>query len=254
VRRRLEREIEAVMTARLDRPCLFLPSGRLALYVALQAWLRPANRILMSVTDDVIFFSVLVVAGLRPVMAPVSAEDGNIEPGLVQDRVWASLDGVLTTNLYGLPDRVRDLRARCDRLGIPLIEDAAHAIQTVVDSRPIGTFGEVAAFSLSKHVGAACGGILAFSDEAARSELERLRDAATVPSELRERRIRVAATYAEALVLGLRLMWPARWLRRTLGLVERRANRMALRRVAPERAIAAGLGLAAFHPGCGRSP
>src|SRR3989442_15794664 len=109
---RLEREIEAVMTERLGRPCLFVPSGRLALYVALRAWLRPGDRILMSpVTDDVIFFTVLA-AGLRPVMAPLSPEDGNIEPSLVQDRVWTSLDGVLTTNLYGLPDRVQDLRSR----------------------------------------------------------------------------------------------------------------------------------------------
>jgi hypothetical protein len=34
------------------------------------------------------------------------------------DATWSSLGGVLTTNLYGLPDRVTELRARCDRLGI----------------------------------------------------------------------------------------------------------------------------------------
>jgi dTDP-4-amino-4,6-dideoxygalactose transaminase len=248
VSRRLEREIEAVMSSRLDRPCLFLPSGRLALYVALRAWLRPGNKILMSpVTDDVIFFTVLA-AGLRPVIAPLSPEDGNIEPSLVQDGVWANLDGVLTTNLYGLPDRVLDLRSRCDRLGIPLIEDAAHAIQTVVDGRLIGTFGEVAVFSLSKQVGAACGGVVAFSDEAERAELERLRNAATVPGELRERSIALAAVYAEPLVVRLHLTWPVRWLRRRLGLAERRTNRMPLRAVELERAIAAGAGVAAFHP------
>jgi len=129
------------MASRLDRPCVFLPSGRLALYVALRAWLTPGSKILMSpVTDDVIFFTVLA-AGLRPVMAPLSPADGNIEPSLVPDGAWASVNAVLTTNLYGLPDRVVELRARCDRLGIPLIKDAAHAIQTVVAGRRIGTFG-----------------------------------------------------------------------------------------------------------------
>jgi dTDP-4-amino-4,6-dideoxygalactose transaminase len=248
VSRRLERDIEAVMESRLGRPCLFLPSGRLALYLALRAWLKPANRILMSpVTDDVILFTVLA-AGLRPVMAPLSPVDGNIEPSLVPERVWSSLDGVLTTNLYGLPDRVLDLRSRCGRLGIPLIEDGAHAIQTVVDGRPIGTFGQVAAFSLSKHVDAACGGILAFTDEADRAELEGLRDAAIVPGERRERGIRVAAVYAESLVVGLHLIWPARWLRRRLGLAERRTFRMPLRAAELERAVAEGPGLGAFHP------
>jgi dTDP-4-amino-4,6-dideoxygalactose transaminase len=248
VSRRLEREIEALMMARINRPCLFLPSGRLALYVALRAWLRPGDRILMSpVNDDVIFFTVLA-AGLRPVMAPVSADDGNIEPSLVEDGVWRSLGGVLTTNLYGLPDRVRELRSRCDELGIPLIEDAAHAIETVVDGRCIGMFGEAAAFSLSKHVGAGCGGVLAFSDETDRAELERLRDVSTVAGKLRERHIRVGAVYAEALVIRLRLTWPAVWLHRRLGLAERDAYRMPLRAIELERAIAAGPGLASFNP------
>ena len=235
------------MESRLGRPCLFLPSGRLALYLALKTWLKPAGRILMSpVTDDVIFFTVLA-AGLRPVMAPLSSKDGNIEPSLVPEHVWSSLDGVLTTNLYGLPDRVLDLRSRCDRLGIPLIEDAAHAIQTVVDGRAIGTFGEVAAFSLSKQVGAACGGILAFTDEADRAELEARREAATAAGERRERRVRVAAVYGEALVVGLHLVWPVRWLRRRLSLAERREHRMPLRGAALERAVADDAGLGAFH-------
>jgi dTDP-4-amino-4,6-dideoxygalactose transaminase len=90
-------------------------------------------------------------------MAPVSANEGNIDPAAVPDATWSSLGGVLTTNLYGLPDRVAELRARCDRLGIPLIEDAAHAIQTEVDGRPIGSFGAAAAFSLSKHARAGGG-------------------------------------------------------------------------------------------------
>ena len=63
--------------------------------------------------DDVILFVVLA-AGLRPVMAPVSANSGTIDPAAVPDATWSSLCGVLTTNLYGLPDRVAELRARCD--------------------------------------------------------------------------------------------------------------------------------------------
>jgi dTDP-4-amino-4,6-dideoxygalactose transaminase len=247
VGRRLEREIEDLMGARLGRPCLFFPSGRLALYVALRAWLQPGDRILMSpVTDDVILFTVLA-AGLRPVMAPVSEEDGNIEPTLVPDETWSSLAGVLTTNLYGLPDRVEMLRSRCGELGIPLIEDAAHAIETAVDGRLIGTFGDAAVFSLSKHVGAACGGVLAFPDEAARSELEHLRDRVTAPARLRDRATKGGTYAAEAVVVALHLTWPARWLRRRLGLVERTANRMPLRPVDLRRAVAAGPGLETFH-------
>ena len=60
--------------------------------------------------DDVILF-VGLAAGLRPVMAPVSANSGTIDPAAVPDATWSSLCGVLTTNLYGLPDRVAELWA-----------------------------------------------------------------------------------------------------------------------------------------------
>jgi hypothetical protein len=234
------------MGDRVGRPCLLLPSGRLALYVAFCTWLKPGDRILMSpITDDVILF-VALAAGLRPVMAPISPADGNIEPDLVSDETWSTIGGVLTTNLYGLPDRVVELRSRCDRLGIPLIEDAAHAIETTVGGRPIGTFGDAAAFSLSKHVDAGGGGVLAFSDERMRPDLERLYDATTIPGQVRER-FEHAATYdVAALVVALGLVWPVRWLRRTLRLVERSDYRMPLRITDLRPAIAGGPGLEAF--------
>src|SRR5207249_9095197 len=83
----IEKEIEARFREMTGRECLFVPSGRVALWLALRCWLRPGDRLLMSpVTDDVVFFTVLA-AGLRPVMAPVSACDGNIDPGAVPAEV-----------------------------------------------------------------------------------------------------------------------------------------------------------------------
>jgi DegT/DnrJ/EryC1/StrS aminotransferase family protein len=243
----VEREIEATMAERLGRPCLFFPSGRLAVYAALRAWLEPGSRVLMSpLTDDVIFF-VALAAGLRPVMAPVSPSDGNIDPQRVADGVWNGLGGVLTTNLYGLPDRVDDLRSRCDQLRIPLIEDAAHALDTRVGGRLIGTFGEAAAFSLSKHLGAGCGGILAFDDEASRPELEHMRNALTDPSSRGQRLMWVGRHEAERLVIRLHLVWPIRWLRRKLAPAERESHRMPLRATELRNALSAASGVQRFE-------
>ncbi len=240
------REIEAIMSDRLGRPCLFMPSGRIALYVAFRAWLNPGGRILMSpVTDDVIFFTALA-AGLRPVMAPISMEDGNIDIGQLDRGLWSGLAGVLTTNLYGLPDRVEELRASSAEHGIPLIEDAAHAIETVVNGRPIGTFGDAAGFSLSKHVGAPCGGVLAFDDEDRRSDLERLRDSVTHEEAASDGLVELARYEVERAVVNLHLVWPARWLRRRLGWVERSGFRMPLREDELRDAIAGGPQLDAF--------
>ncbi|MEW5633098.1 DegT/DnrJ/EryC1/StrS aminotransferase family protein, partial [Streptomyces hydrogenans] len=72
------------MRARLGgRECLYVPSCRLGLYLALRRWCPPGGRVLMSpVNDDVIFFVVLA-AGLRPVQAPLDPRDGSLDPAAV---------------------------------------------------------------------------------------------------------------------------------------------------------------------------
>lgn len=53
--------------------------------------------------------------------------------------------------------------------------DAAHALETDIDGCPIGSFGAVSAFSLSKHFPGR-GGVLAFDREISRRDIARLRD------------------------------------------------------------------------------
>lgn len=240
--------LAATMARRLGRECVYTPSARLALYLALRRWCRPGGRVLMSpVNDDVILFVVLA-AGLRPVLAPVSVWDGNIDPAAVPEATWRSVDAVLTTNLYGMPDRVTELRLRCEELGIPLIEDAAHAIGTHLDGQPIGTFGTAAAFSLSKHVAAMAGGFLAVEDARTRRELELLRDDLLVPGRLSGDLATALRPLARSAVRTLHLVRPAWRTMQRLGLLERDDFRMALH--APRLAVSAlqAPSLTAYEP------
>ena len=221
--------LEELMHRRLGRDCLYMPSCRLGLYVALRHWCSPGGRVLMSpVNDDVIFFVVLA-AGLRPVQAPLKAEDGTIDLAAVPASALAGLSAVITTNLYGNPDPAPALREHCDALGIPLIEDAAHAIGSEVEGRPVGGFGDASVFSLSKHAGAGTGGFLTVADPSLRPALERARDALLEPGRLSAELRYGLRPYAEAGVRGLRLTPAARATMRLLGLQERDGIRMELR-------------------------
>ncbi|GAA3723473.1 DegT/DnrJ/EryC1/StrS family aminotransferase [Streptomyces tremellae] len=231
--------LEALMRRRLGRECLYTPSCRLGLYVALRHWCRPGGRILMSpVNDDVIFFVVLA-AGLRPVQAPLNPLDGTIDLGAVPEATWRGLSAVLTANLYGNPDPAPELRARCDASGIPLIEDAAHAIGSVhTDGRHVGAVGDASVFSLSKHAGAGTGGFLAFADPALRPRLEALRDELLRPARFASEVLYALRPYAEAGVRGLRLTGAAHAALRVLGAEERAEIRMPLRAAELARALA----------------
>ncbi|MER5884724.1 DegT/DnrJ/EryC1/StrS family aminotransferase [Streptomyces sp. NPDC001941] len=235
------------MRGRLGRPCLYVPSARLGLYLALRHWCRPGGRVLMSpVNDDVILFVVLA-AGLRPVQAPLDPRDGSLDAAAVPEETWQGLAAVVTTNLYGNPDPAPELRARCDALGIPLIEDAAHAIGSTLDGRPVGTFGEAAVFSLSKHTGARTGGFVAVADPAVRDELATLRDALLHPTGPLTEAAHLVRPGAEATVRALRLTGAARAALRLLGQREREGIRMPLRAGALKDAVAAAPSLDAFH-------
>ncbi|CAL9488035.1 hypothetical protein SUDANB145_03163 [Streptomyces sp. enrichment culture] len=236
------------MRDRLGRECVYVPSCRFGLYAALRHWCPPGGRVLMSpVNDDVIFFVVLA-AGLRPVQAPLNPWDASIDLDAVPEETWGSLSAVLTTNLYGNPDPAPELRARCDALGIPLFEDAAHAIGSAVGGRPVGTWGDASVFSLSKHVGAHAGGILAVADPGVRDALEKACEDLLAPRRTTAELAYAVRPYAEAAVRGLRLRRAAWAALRVLGMAEREEIRMPLRPEALARAVAAAPDLDAHDP------
>ncbi|MGY4743295.1 DegT/DnrJ/EryC1/StrS family aminotransferase [Streptomyces sp. ATMOS53] len=239
------KRLEATMRDRLGRECVYVPSCRFGLFVALRHWCPPGGRVLMSpVNDDVIFF-VLLAAGLRPVQAPLNPLDASIDVDGVPDEVWRSLSGVLTTNLYGNPEDSMRLREKCDALGIPLFEDAAHAIGSEVGGRPVGAWGDASVFSLSKHVGAKAGGFLACADPGLREALEKTCEDLLLPGRVTAELAYTVRPYAEATVRGLRLRRAAWATVRLLGLMEREEIRMPLRPAELARAVDTAPDLAA---------
>jgi hypothetical protein len=166
------RAIEEFFRGRCGRDALYLPSARLGLYLALREWLQPGERVLMSpVNCDVVLFTVLA-AGLTPVLAPVDPCTGNIDPAAIDDSTWASLHAVMTTNLYGIPDRMDMLKERCRAHRLLLVEDACHALESLFEGRLIGEFGAVAVYSLSKQVGGV-GAVMTVAEGGRRESLAR---------------------------------------------------------------------------------
>jgi len=167
---RATQKIEDFFRRRYGKEAMFLPSGRLALYLAFREWLRPGQRLLMSpVNDDVVFFTVLA-AGLIPVIGPLDPRTGNLDPDSVGQAAWRNISAVLTTNLYGIPDQMQRLAEICRQQDILLIEDACQALDSHFGGRRVGEFSSIAAFSLTKHI-QGVGGVLAFSETERRPSL-----------------------------------------------------------------------------------
>jgi dTDP-4-amino-4,6-dideoxygalactose transaminase len=103
--------------------------------------------------------NVVVHVGATPVFADVRADDLNIDPEHAASLVGPRTKAILPVHLAGQPADLDPLWA----LGHPVIEDAAHAVESAYRGRKIGGLSEATCFSLyaTKNVAAGEGGLIA---------------------------------------------------------------------------------------------
>ena len=116
-------------------------------------------------------------AGGTVVWADIDPRNGNISPDSVKDRLSTRTRAILAVDYGGIPASLHRLGAIAGDAGIPLIEDAAHALGARYDGRVLGTHADFVMFSLQaiKHMTTVDGGMLACRDvdAAARGRLVR---------------------------------------------------------------------------------
>jgi dTDP-4-amino-4,6-dideoxygalactose transaminase len=105
----------------------------------------------------------VVHTGATPVFVDVLDEDLNIDPDAVRAAVTRRTKAIMPVHLAGAPANLEPLL----ELGVPVVEDAAHAVETVYRGRKVGSISDATAFSLyaTKNVAAGEGGILTTDDD-----------------------------------------------------------------------------------------
>jgi dTDP-4-amino-4,6-dideoxygalactose transaminase len=146
---------------------LAVSSGTAALHLSLLALgVGPGDEVITSPITWPATANVVVHAGAKPVFVDVRDGDLNIDPALIGAAVTAQTKAIIPVHLAGQPCDLDAIHA----LGIPVVEDAAHAAESVYRGRKIGVLSAATCFSLyaTKNIAAGEGGIITTeSDEVA---------------------------------------------------------------------------------------
>jgi dTDP-4-amino-4,6-dideoxygalactose transaminase len=136
-----------------------LSSGTAALHLSLLALgVGPGDEVITTPITWPATANVIVHAGATPVFVDVKHDDLNIDPGLARAAVTPRTKAIMPVDLAGQPV---DLDALLE-LGLPVIEDAAHAAESVYRGRKVGSIVDATCFSLyaTKNIAAGEGGIV----------------------------------------------------------------------------------------------
>ena len=141
-----------------------LSSGTAALHLSLLALgVGPGDEVITTPITWPATANVIVHAGATPVFVDVRDGDLNIDPAAIADAVTPRTRAVMPVHLAGQPCDLDPIHA----LGIPVIEDAAHAAESEYHGRKIGALSEATCFSLyaTKNIAAGEGGIVTTDDD-----------------------------------------------------------------------------------------
>ena len=154
-------ELERRMAGFLEAEhVLALASGTAALHLSLVALgVGPGDEVITTPITWPATANVVVHAGATPVFVDVRDDDLNIDPALVAEAVTERTKAILPVDLAGQPCDLDPLLA----LGLPIVEDAAHAAESRYRGRKVGAICDATCFSLyaTKNIAAGEGGLIA---------------------------------------------------------------------------------------------
>ena len=154
-------------------------SGTAALHLSLAALgVGPGDEVICPAMTFVATANAVRYLGATPVLCDiVGSDDLNLDPDDVAARITPRTRAVVAVHYAGYPADLPRLVALCERHGLALVEDSAHACISRLDDRACGTWGDAGCFSFFSNKNITCGegGAITTNDGALAERLRLMR-------------------------------------------------------------------------------
>jgi dTDP-4-amino-4,6-dideoxygalactose transaminase len=161
-----EREFAVALGSRFAVAC---SSGTSCVHLAVAALdLEPGDEVIVPPITDIGSILPILWQNAIPVFADVDPRTMVFHPAAVERCITSRTRAIMAVHLAGMPCPLHELQSICRARGIALIEDCSQAYWAEYHGGLVGSFGDMACFSLqqSKHMTSGEGGIMITSNEA----------------------------------------------------------------------------------------
>ena len=150
------------------RPVRTFNSGTCTMEIALRiAGIGPGDEVITSPISWVATANVILEVGATPVFADVDPVTRNIDLDKVEAAITPRTKAIIPVYLAGKPVDMDRLYALAAKHKLRVVEDAAQAIGSTWNGKPIGSFGDFVSFSFqaNKNITTSEGGCLVLNNE-----------------------------------------------------------------------------------------
>ena len=138
------RQFEREFGGRIGSPFVMVDSGSNALYLAVTLLdLPPGSEIIVPSLTWIACAHAVVLAGHRIVFADVDADTQNVGVSEIERCITPATRAIMVVHYAGKPVRMDEIAG----FGLPVLEDAAHAVDSRLGDRYCGTMGRVGIYS-----------------------------------------------------------------------------------------------------------
>ncbi|HEX8463051.1 MAG TPA: DegT/DnrJ/EryC1/StrS family aminotransferase, partial [Abditibacterium sp.] len=152
-----------------------LNSCTAALHLALLgAEIGPGDEVITTPMTFCASVNAIIHAGATPVLADCQRDTFNIDVGEIERKITPRTRALLPVHFAGRPCDMTAIMELARRHDLKVIEDCAHGIETQIDGRHVGTWGDFGCFSfyVTKNVVTGEGGMVVAANAAAADRIK----------------------------------------------------------------------------------
>lgn len=130
------------------RDCVAVNSGTSALHLALLSLgIGKGDEVIVPSFTFAASANAIALTGAKPVFVDIHPKTFNIDVRLIEAQITLRTKAIVVVHLYGLAAEMMAVQKIARKHQLFIVEDAAQAHLASIQGRPVGTFGDAAAFS-----------------------------------------------------------------------------------------------------------